>query len=805
MSQIGNKAANLLRMKNDFGLDVPDFVVVPFDEIFDHFAASSASLAKLVNRWLRTGKSYESLQPALETALRNVAFNKDALTQLTGELNAKGFERVSFRTSAVAEDTDTASFAGQYQTFLDVALDAGSVRKYLLACFASLFAPTVLGYARAQGLTDYPIAGSVVIQEMFFGDASGVLFTEDGTGSISVDYVDGWRNSVVEGEGAKHLAFSRADAQTGFASNRAPAQLKTLAAQALTLERRIGQPLDIEFAYDRNRVVFLQYRPITVPKLDYYFEWDSTNISENYPGITLPLTYSFIRAMYAGVYPAFLRMLGASAKAAEREQHTFDNMVGYLNGHVYYRITNWYEAIKLMPGRSNQEAFEAMLNPVKKRGAATEKRRTDVRSAVTAIRFVWLLSQSEWLSRKFKTRVGELLDYFESYHLDHVNAAAIFAFIKRSRREVHDEWAITILNDIRLMVFHGLLKRLFFAESDLEYLTFLQGLSDRASIKPLEGLKALGLTVEQIMQDEKISSIAKLQKSLSWPKVAEAARKYVDDFGARTPDELKLENRRLTDDVPSILEMALKATEATLLAPRASANSWPKHVPVWRRPLLAWIAKNTRQSIDWRERFRFNRAQIFDTSRKAFLAIGKALAAERLIATERDVFWLTENEIDELVNGHAPILNAKELVAARKKQFSGYSKQPMPLGVHGAGRIAPAHLIKLDSANGGLQGNGVAPGQLTAEVLVATEFDPKLDVRGKILVVHHVDPGWTLLFTQAAGIVAERGNALSHAAIIAREIGIPAIVAVPGITQTLNTGQTISINGITGGISIEKN
>jgi pyruvate,water dikinase len=71
--------------------------------------------------------------------------------------------------------------------------------------------------------------------------------------------------------------------------------------------------------------------------------------------------------------------------------------------------------------------------------------------------------------------------------------------------------------------------------------------------------------------------------------------------------------------------------------------------------------------------------------------------------------------------------------------------------------------------------------------------------------VHHADPGWTLLFTQAAGIVAERGNALSHAAIIAREIGIPAIVALPGITKTLKSGNRISMNGVTGGITIEKN
>lgn len=802
MKAIGNKAANLLRLRNEFKFDVPDFVVVPFDEVFENFDSVAKELGKQVNRWLRSNRSYETLRPRLETTLGSLRFDREALGQLAQVLAAKKFDRVSFRTSAVAEDTASASFAGQYQTFLDQNPDAANTRKYLLACFASLLSPTVLGYARAQRALDYPIAGSVVIQQMFFGTTSGVLFTEDGTGSISLNYANSWRNTVVEGEAAEHLRIDKSE----ISKARLPRQFKVLASQALNLEAAIGRPLDIEFAFDAKRVVFLQYRPITVAKTDYYFEWDSTNISENYPGITLPLTYSFIREMYAGVYPAFLRMLGASAKAAEREQHTFDNMVGYLNGHVYYRITNWYEAIKLMPGRSNQEAFEAMLNPVKKRGADTAKRRMDIRSAITAIRFLWLLTRSERLSRRFKVRVSELLGFFDSFHLEQINAAAIFAFIKRSRKDVHEEWAITILNDIRLMVFHGLLKRLFFANSDLAYLTYLQGLSDRASIKPLEGLKALGVEVLAAMRAEGTNSIAKLQKTESWPAVVVATHRYVDDFGARTPDELKLENRRLTDDIPSILEMAVRASEAELgVGSQRRSNAWPSELPAYQRPLLAWVAKNTRQAIDWRERFRFNRAQIFDTSRRAFLAIGRALAAEKLIAHERDVFWLTENEIDEFVNGHAAIMDARDLVATRKNQFAKYAKLEMPLAVHGAGLIAPAHLIKLDAANAGLQGTGVAPGALTAEVIVATEFDPRLDVRGKILVVHHVDPGWTLLFTQAAGIVAERGNALSHAAIIAREIGIPAIVALPGITKTLKSGNRISINGVTGGITIEKN
>jgi pyruvate,water dikinase len=303
-----------------------------------------------------------------------------------------------------------------------------------------------------------------------------------------------------------------------------------------------------------------------------------------------------------------------------------------------------------------------------------------------------------------------------------------------------------------------------------------------------------------------------LRKTSSWYKVTAAADGYVTAFGSRTPGELKLESIRLTDDLSDVLEMALKAHESTFTSNAGTRNdaakqklAWPKSLPFYQRPLLRWVANNTRKAIDWRERFRFNRAQTFDLSRTLYDAVGNILAAEGFLKTSRDIYWLTEQEVDEIVNAHAWSLDAKPVVAQRKKLFASYDKAKMGLGIKGVGDIAGAHLNPVLPTDGtdGFAGRGVAPGLLTAEVVVCTEFDASVDVRGKILVVHHIDPGWTLLFTQAAGIVAERGNVLSHAAIIAREIGIPAVVAAVGATTILNTGDIITIDGTLGSITRE--
>lgn len=804
---IGTKAANLQRLSREFGVTVPDFIVVPFTTAIANFENVSRELESAIDSFLRDATSLEHVTTEIDAVIHRAKISVSVIEELVGEAHERGFTTVSFRTSAALEDSHGTSFAGQYESFVNVSFNADAASEYIIECFRSLVSPRVVMYAQSQGLTEFTVDGSVVVQRMFFGTHSGVLFTENGSGALTIASVESWRNTVVEGSEAVEFVVPR----DAIESTPMPAQIRELCRQALLVEGAVGTPIDVEWAYDGRDVVFLQFRPVTTPMLDFVLDWDSTNISENYPGITLPLTYSYIRTLYAGVYPAFLRLLGTPESTLRDNAVVFNNMLGYLNGHVYYRISNWYEVVKFLPGRRNQEFFEAMLNPVSPRGAANRHGRLDVQSVWAIIRFVWLLLRSDALSRGFRARFAGKLAFFESYHPKFVNAAATLSAIQSIRVRMLDDWAVPIINDVKLMVFHGILKGSFFrGDHSSEYLRFLQGLTDRASLKPLQYLTSLGEEIRDALTREKVDTIDELRSTPSWLPVLAETKKYVVAYGARTPEELKLETVRLSDQVEDVMTMALKAADAGTVADLsepATTMEWPEHVPTWQRPLLAYVARHTRRAIDWRERFRFNRAQTFNLTRDAYNAIGEALAFDDVIADPRDVYWLTESEVDELVNGHAWRLDARALVESRKSDFERYTSEHMSLAVRGAGRIATKHLSEVKPAGDPsvLDGSGVAPGVLTAQIVVATEFDPNLDVRGKILVVHHIDPGWTLLFTQAAGILAERGNALSHAAIIAREIGIPAVVASPFATTSLRNGDTITINGTTGTVTRESN
>lgn len=801
---LGAKAENLLRLKNEFGFSVPDFEAIKFSELIDNFPRVSEKLEDAVNLFLAGQSDLKQTSSKIYSMIAALEISHENSERLFNNLKSRKWHKVSYRTSAALEDGVDHSFAGQYETFLDIDFTLETFRSYALKSFESLFAAKVLSYAREKAFDRFEVSGSLVIQEMFFGKASGVLFTENGSARMHIAYSNSWRNTVVEGDDAQDIFVER----NRIAESQLPWQLKELCQKALELEYALESPLDIEWAYDNRELVFLQFRPITQRVLEHDFEWDSTNISENYPGTTLPLTYSLIRQFYSGVYLAFFKKLGATTEAIEDKKPIADNMLGYLNGRVYYRISNWYEALKLIPGRFNQEFFEGMLNPVKKRGKA-DRAKLDFRSAFALVRFIRLLLGSERASKRFSGMIAKKIAFYDAIDFTYINASAILDSSKRARVEILNDWATTILNDIRLMVFNGLMQRFYAKNANPnDYLTMIQGLRDKASIRPLEALTGLGSLVAEAMAIERVETPMSLQGTAQWPRVKQATSEYISAYGARTPGELKLENTRISDELDSVLKLALKASKSGISAkPNQDRREevWPIGLPRIGRIAVRWVAKNTRQAIDWRERFRFNRAQTFNLSRKAFDALGQIFEDEGLLENRRDIYWLTDSEVDELVNAHAPVLSGVDAVALRKKLFDEYEKLDQGLAVSGAGKIAAMNLTNTPDSNSadGLNGNGVAPGLVTAEAIVVREFDSNLDVRGKVLVVHYIDPGWTLLFTQAAAIVAERGNALSHAAIIAREIGIPAVVAATSATAQIRSGQIITVNGTTGTITHE--
>ncbi len=189
-----------------------------------------------------------------------------------------------------------------------------------------------------------------------------------------------------------------------------------------------------------------------------------------------------------------------------------------------------------------------------------------------------------------------------------------------------------------------------------------------------------------------------------------------------------------------------------------------------------------------------------------FAAIGKRFSSDGILENERDIFYLTKEEIFSFIEGTAVTQNIKALAALRKKEFENYKdKNPSErFATRGAVYYGNDlyNISRVEKADENLKGIGCCPGIVRGKVKIILDAADADCLNGNILVTSSTDPGWVTLFAGAAGIITERGSVLSHSAIVSREMGKPCIVGVSGLLKTLKTGDEIQMDGSTGIITI---
>lgn len=825
---IGRKAENLYKLKKRFPALVPHFEVVEMSHIINDWHALKTKLNIISSQYLTSGISQEQFQTERDSIINSFEVNTETVQELEKVLHSHGFSKVSFRTSAVQEDLVSTSFAGQYVTFLDQDIGVTVIKQRSIECAKSLFSDRVISYMKAHHALEFVQDGSIIVQKMYYGTASGVLFTENGKHEMSIAYTPSWRNTTVDGKLAFHISIHKS--QTSPIDNLPsdlPRSILEIIEVSQVLEEVEGHPLDIEWAVTNDSIALLQYRPITTLNLQYSLEWDNTNIAESYPGITLPLTYSFIRKMYANVYPEFLKLLGKSNKDLESKSQVFENMLGYVQGRVYYNIENWYRLVAMLPGyQYNKGFFEAMLVPAKNKNLQNNpKEKTSltrkIRFSLIAIRFILLLLRTDSLSKKFVKRYTDRYERYKAILWDYLTAENVVQTYHTIETDLLEQWAVPILNDFRTMIFHGMLKQIFFAGPNSSlYTRVLSGIYDHTSVEPIRELSLLAHEVVGVLdvfkKDQKRTCHAILHDG-KYAELLSNIQGYLTKYGGRSPDELKLENPRLGEDLPTFVQFVVSTadgytnkhiagiqTEKSYMEPTSIQGSLLKKYALLK--LYRFLLYQTKKGISQRERFRFYRAQVYGIARKAYLALGNRFVEDSLLEQRDDVFYLSVVEIHDIVLGHALDYSVKSRIVERKKLFTNYAKTNKGRRAISTGVIAPRVVTSdhpvMQNDTSMLKGLGVSSGIFRGEVVVVQEFDPKANVKGKVLVTEHTDPGWTLLFLNASALIVERGNALSHASIVSREIGIPAVVAVEDACTKLKDHQEVIVNGDTGEITI---
>jgi len=627
---------------------------------------------------------------------------------------------------------------------------------------------------------------------------------------------------------------------TPLLSPDALAELHCLSQQ---LEAALGQPQDVEFAQDAaGRLWLVQARPLTqaVPEVVVY---DNANIQESYCGVTTPLTFSFAQRAYATVYRQTMRALGLPAATIAAHEAVITNLLALRQGRIYYNLNNWYRGLQLLPNfRQSKADMERMMGVLEPVGFVRDQRKTPrqrlallPRLAANLGRLLWAFRQLPRRAAAFGQHVAAEGRHFYRQPLAALPPAALLAALDRLDEALLNRWTTPIINDFRVMMANGAagrrLRQAGLPDPEEWLSRYLSGGSPAAeaplaSLRPALALRELAhlarrdypalLPHLRAPTPRLPADVARLA-----PALHQQVQDYVARYGDRTIGELKLETETMRTDellvykyLQNYLAPADEAAPAPLPTPAASLAPAGSLATAAAAELTARLAKRgrraarrtwaalatLRQAVARREELRLARTRLFGMYRAAYRALGQRLAEAGTLAAPPDVFFLTEAEVRAALAGGpewAP------LVAARQAEFAAYRAASAPPGrlLH---PVRPAAPETAPPADGRLRGTGCYPGEVRGEVVVIT--DPALAdvgaVRGYIVAALRTDPGWAALFPGCRAVLIERGSALSHSVILLRELGIPTIINIPGLTRQLQTGQLVALDGRTGELAV---
>lgn len=731
-----------------------------------------------------------------------------------------GSQTVCVRSSASSEDGENASFAGQFQT--ELGLSTGEITAAVKRVCA---VPTGAGftqYCRINGIGQNKISVCAIVQKMIDADISGIIFTANPQGILneSVVVVGMGTGDNVVGDKADTTAYFFNNTDRLYYSEQRrdspliPEQtLKTLIEQAGRIKELFGaeKEYDIEFSIKNGEIFILQARPITtLPKTDIPIILDNSNIVESYPGVTLPLTQSFVRTAYYRVFRSVLLRLTNEPKTVRGADQILRNMVDVANGRIYYRISNWYDIILFLPfSKKIIPVWQEMLGVKNKSVTSHLDNKIGFMTHVkVTLSFIRLILTCPRLMDRLDGEFTGMIRFFDSLSLDGAGSEEVLAHYREMLGKVTDKWDITLVNDMYSFIFTGLLKWRLKAQKisdpDAEANRCISGLNGIESMKPVTELIEIARLVKENGELSKLKNIRTVDdyREFSEKKSEAAVRigEYIGLYGDRNAEELKLESRTFRTDPQLLIQKIIQYAESGTSvneAPQMVLNKPPKG-------LCGMFAKRAAAGIKNREKSRLNRSRLYGMMRAMMLRVGSNLAAAKQISKPRDIFYLTYEEVERAVNSGE---NMQKLIESRQELYSRFEKLPAYSRLVFAENVfdrCPENIGAMDDAGQAdiLTGIPCSGGKAKGEIVVIDNPFSCPDTTGKIIAAKMTDPGWVFLLAGAAGIVTEKGSLLSHTAIISRELGKPAIVGVEGVTRLLQNGDIVEIDGTVGRITV---
>jgi len=776
----GSKAAHLGELARK-GLRVPPGICIAASVYEAH--AERCGLREALSVVIRR-RDWAEAEKTAAALLHGQPLDEELVAVMADALDRIGGAAFAVRSSAIAEDQPGASFAGQYLSVLNVSRGK-EVHGARVDCWASLWSRAALDYRDRRSLDQWSGGMAVLFQAMVPADVSGVLFSidpvEERSDRILVEAVSGLGETLVSGRKTDALyrvdrAGLRVVDRDGESSLVPSDALTELCRDALTVEKDFGFPQDIEFAISQGETFLLQARPITtlgrvtaepiepLGPPSFLDRMMKPLVADRYVIAPRPLdNITYTRCVGAAIHS--LRRAGAvitpEAEASFRTE-IWRQAYRFPPHRLTWRIlfagwrelrllrTDWTKWWESDPGPS----LRAAAQPVD----------------VTALDTEALFRRAEQILKCWEQPLNERIYITSAY-----------------RTEV---WLNTL---VRLAVGRR--------ESDRVMADLLSGLQHptleaNAALWELAGKARVSPAISKALRELDPKALECTDEGRTFARELED---FLELYGHREGSCWYLSTPTWKNDpmrVWRLLRSTMEVEEPPTDHETATTRYRDASQLVNRRlrylpglgPAFRWLLAAIRSLTTFRELSHFDLTRSLSTLQTIAREWGRRLEASGTIGSADDVYYLTYDEVRDWLLGELPDpTHARDLVMRRRATYQEVNA-----------RWQAERAGATDGA-GELKGIATSPGAVMGRVRVIRgedQFDRLHE--GEILVCRYTNPAWTPLFAVAAAVVTETGGTASHAAIVAREYGIPAVMAVSNATASLSDGDQALVDGTRG-------
>ncbi|WP_371361867.1 hypothetical protein SRRS_31730 [Sporomusa rhizae] len=860
VSLVGGKAWNLSRLER-YGFNVPCGLVLTtagFQEFINYNQLGET--LKLTSLQINSKNLSEAdhLLYCLREQIINATIPPMVVEAIQGRLVTEGLadKRVAVRSSASAEDSRQASFAGIHDTFLNIRR-LENIIEAIKGCYASLWTPRAVAYRRKQNIDDHELLPAVIIMEMVEARSAGVAFSCDPQSGRRDIYVInanfGLGESVVSGAvepdtyfvappvytllpeiKAKNLGSKLGVTSTNENGGVYLAPYDHLRSEpALTDEeiKKLGvlitrifdslgngeEPQDIEWAFDGSSFVLLQARPVTTLP-DCTFEaiknqptaWSNANYRDAIPMVLSPLHRQIMKEFIDTIWISTFSNPGYPVPDGIQFSRIFNGRL-YCNMSAVY----WgqYDCNGALP-RDLTFVWGGHQPEIEIDDRSPFEGEAGVQRQKTAMRTMALINEAAANASDILSGVAAAIKKIAPEGYKHFpNHAFIDSFEDLGQIVKAYSEKYTWLSGAGGLPLGILMQNLFgvLGPKTPMVINGLMAGGDASITSADHGYRLVELAEQARRDDYAVRyfnnrPFAPLLWEQQLPESSpfrQDFQKFLKEYGHRAIYELDIINPRWQEDASYLLDI-IRTTMPTANLNNLRARQKEKGKQAWAEitallpaDKLEGIRKmiiDAQQGAGLREMAKSILVMALQPYRSMALELGDRFAGRNLIDQPSDIFFCTWPEIFSILGGEWNGMGLKSLVQDR-------------IATHNANdKIIPPDIIQGDKATCSqpaiiplgnyLQGVGAAAGKATGTArLINHPGEGNKLQPGEVMVAPSTDPGWTPLFLKACAVVMETGGYISHGAIIAREYGIPTVINVPGVMKAIQDGQVVTVDG----------